>query len=409
MKTLRFEWEMAIRFLREGRGQTILIIAGVGIGVTVLVFLNTLIDGLQRTLIQKTVGKFPHITITRERFDTGGALRANRDGTLLAVQENAVNATRGILDWRLIKENLEKDSRIKAVLPVVQGSAFLARGGANKPVVIRGMDMTDADRIYKIRSGIQEGTGDTIAGTVLLGKQLAEDLDVRTGDAVSLLLENGNSARLLVGGIFDLGVQTPNRTWVVMNREQAGRILGLENQASFIESQVNDVLTAGETAREWRGRLPGYRVESWQETNSELLSGLRGQSSSSYMIQVFVLLAVSLGISSVLVVSVMQKSKDIGILKAMGMRSDSIARVFLMQGAAMGLIGALIGCVLGAALIKLYLAINAVTGGILFPIELQSQTLVFMTLVCTAASTVAAYVPARRSSGINPIEVIRNG
>lgn len=175
-----------------------------------------------------------------------------------------------------------------------------------------------------------------------------------------------------------------------------------------IEVRLPDPFDADETAAALAGRT-GLEAESWMQTNAELLTALRSQSSSSLLIQVFVVLAVTIGIASVLVVSVFQKRRQIGILRAMGASRARVAWVFLIQGGVMGLVGSGVGVGLGAAIAKLF-ARTAVDpeGNALFPIVLDTRLMVTSSLIAIATGLVAAVLPALRAARLDPAEAIRH-
>lgn len=406
---MRFELLLTTRFLIENRGQTLLITLGIAVGVAVLVFLNVLIDGLQDNLIDQTVGRSPHIVLTREDQSAAGA--ANLLGNAPVIFFDTYQAQQKNIDqWPLLVKALARDPAITAVVPVAQGPGFVSRGNQDQPVVIRGMDLEAADRIYHIRPRLLEGSGDVSAGTVLIGVDLAGDLNINSGDVVLTVLPGGRTESFLVGGIFDLGVQNLNKTWLVMSLEQAASLLGIENYITTIELQVGEVFMAADVAAGWNARLPGYRLESWQETNTQLLSALQSQSSSSFTIQFFVLLAVTLAVASVLAINAVQKSRQIGILKAIGIRTTSVARVFLLQGAILGLAGSVLGCAMGVGLVHAFVVLTrSATGDPLFPLATDPLKLVLIVLIASGSATLAAYLPARRSARLDPIEVIRSG
>jgi lipoprotein-releasing system permease protein len=154
----------------------------------------------------------------------------------------------------------------------------------------------------------------------------------------------------------------------------------------------------------------GNDAESWMRSNAQLLVALRSQSSSSQMIQAFVILAVAMGIASVLVVSVVQKRKEIGILRAMGVTRRDVLRVFLLQGALVGVGGSVLGTALGAGLGALFasLARNA-DGSATFPIAVSAALIARSVLVAVATGLLAAALPARSASRLDPAEAIRHG
>ncbi len=202
-----------------------------------------------------------------------------------------------------------------------------------------------------------------------------------------------------------------NKSWVITTLNSARDIFDRENKLSSIETQVKDVFSADIIAEELELVLEKEDLKSlnWKKQNEELLSGLAGQSASSYMIQVFVLLAVLLGISSVLAISVVQKSKQIGILKAMGIKDKTASLIFLFQGLILGVIGSILGTILGISLT--YIFSNFVKnpdGTPLVPFYLDYTFITVSVLVAIISATIAALIPARKSSKLNPIEVIKN-
>ncbi len=405
-RRLRFELQVAVRFLLENRGQTVLILLGIAVGVAVMVFLTALIDGLQANLIEKTVGRSPHITVTRDSSPVGLVRPADSSSNVVTIDASSKD-NNPIVDWVVITRALRQDTRIKAVLPVLDGPALIRHGARSQSIALRGMNMEEAEQLYKIGQSIVQGTNQLQPGTVLVGTKLAEQLNLSVGSPVILETTGNDPFTANVAGIFDLGLETLNNRWVLAERQRVGYLLALPDRVSEIEIQVNDVFQASIIAREWAARLPGYKVESWQETNASLLSGLQSQTNSSYTIQFFVLLAVTLGISSVLAISAVQKSKQIGILKAMGIRTDSVSRIFIIQGAILGITGDAAGNLLGALLAKLFIVFAS--SGVSFDLLFKPLTMAVISLITIFAAIVAAYLPARQVARLNPIEVIRNG
>lgn len=402
--SLAFEIKLARRFLEENKLQTALIILGIGIGVAVMVFLTALIDGLQADLIDKTVGKQPHIVVSASQPALQEAVRTWEGRRLLTV-DTTIKDKRPIVEWRPLVEAMSASPGIKNVLPVVDGQGLIKRGQVTRGVLVRGFDIAEANRIYNISNSIVAGRGEPANGAVLLGKDLAADLGVSVGDPITLEIAGQTPLALMVDGLFDLGLSAVNQRWMVMDRQQAGALLGIGDRVTSIEVQVLDVFSAQDIASQWEKKFTDLELESWQATNASLLAGLRSQSSSSYTIQFFVLLAVILGVASVLAINAVQKSKQIGILKAMGIRTNSVARVFLIQGAVLGGSGATLGFGLGLLLSQAFIFLAQQQYGLLLrPIPV---TIILLSTLLSA--TMAAYVPARRVARMDPVEVIRNG
>ena len=402
--SLRFEFSLARRFLEENRSQTLLIILGIAIGVAVMVFLSALIDGLQANLIDKTVGRSPHIVISNDENAAAGAVKT-KDGDSVLLLDATRKTMHPIVEWRSITNELAADRRIETVLPVVEGSGLIERGQVSRAILLKGFDLVKADQIYDISGSLVEGSSNMPDGAVLIGKDLAADLGVGAGEPIKLELSGRDSLTVVVDGVFDLGVSSVNQRWLVMDQRRAAALLGLGDRINTIEIQVYDVLSADALANEWAMRLPGYEVESWQSSNASLLAGLRSQSSSSYTIQFFVMMAVILGVASVLAISAVQKSKQIGILKAMGIRTASVSRVFLIQGLVLGIAGTVAGLGMGLLMSKAFIVLAQQDYALL----LKPFTTAVIITSTVLSATLAAYLPARQVSKIDPIEVIRNG
>jgi lipoprotein-releasing system permease protein len=276
---------------------------------------------------------------------------------------------------------------------------------------MRGFDFADANVIYKFDYNLISGSLPSGDDEVMIGKDLSETTGIETGDTVGFLTPQGGVAEVTVTGIYDLKVSTINKSWLPATLETAQTLFDKPARLTSIETQVGEVFSADDIGTSIAADLPDeLSVTNWKDQNEQLLSGLSGQSASSYMIQVFVLLAVLLGISSVLAISVVQKSRQIGILKAMGIKNGTARAIFLLQGLILGVIGGIIGTGLGIGLS--YAFSNFVKnpdGTPLVPFYLDTQFITLSVIIAILAAMVAALIPARKSSKLNPIEVIRNG
>jgi lipoprotein-releasing system permease protein len=185
------------------------------------------------------------------------------------------------------------------------------------------------------------------------------------------------------------------------------------DSVTSVEIQVIEdaVFMADEIATKIEEALPSkdLTVENWKDQNEQLLSGLQGQSISSIMIQVFVMISVVLGIASVLAITVIQKSKQIGILKAMGIRNSSTSFIFLFEGLILGIFGAILGILLGLGLSVAFtkFALNP-DGTPVIDLYISYSFISLSGIIAVIASMLAALFPAIRSSKLNPIDIIRN-
>jgi len=393
-----FSLRVALRFLIEGRNQSLFIVIGIAVGVSVIIFIGAIITSLQSNLIEQTLGNSAHITIS----ESSDIFRDIRQVSRFGLIESQLAKTADFQDWRPVLNNLENNAQFTAISPVLDGNGFLVKGGEDTSILLRGVELDRANRIYQISERIIKGNDVLEGNQILIGKDLAEDFKLNAGDVVSIALANNVRERFSIQGIFDFENQSINSNWIFIDLKRAQKLLDKEDYISRIELQMNDVFAADRIGRELSFQLGGLLVENWKEQNAQLLNALSSQSVSNYIIQIFVLLAVTLGISSVLGISVIQRSRELGILKALGIKNNSARMIFIFQGAILGFFGALSGTVLGILLI------NAFTNFVsIFSIEVQSQ-IIFIIIITTLACIVSAVIPANSSARLNPIEVIRN-
>jgi lipoprotein-releasing system permease protein len=404
-----FEAGVAIRFLTEGKVQTALILVGISVGVAVQIFLSALIGGLQKDLIDKTVGTSPHITARPADPELPGLI-ADSLPALVRKTGGGNRARRPLRQWEPVVRQLREMRAFTVVSPVAEGGGFAFRGDRSRPVLLRGVDLAAADRLYRFSLRMVAGEAAVGSNSILIGTGLAADLQLEVGGTLRLSTPGGGGDVFTVSGIFDLEAKPLNDGWVILPLSRAQALLGFDGGISAIEMQVTNLFRAKAIAARLQESFPEIEWVSWQESNASLLAGLRSQSGSSNMIQVLVLLAVTLGISSVLAVSAIQKARQIGILKAIGATRAMISRIFLIMGALLGFTGAVLGSFLGYGLIVGFLVgTTGANGKPLFPLSISPSLYGISITIATLAGTFAASIPARRSARLNPVEVIRNG
>ena len=404
--TLGFEWRVAMRFLREGRMQTVLIIVGVAAGVAVIAYISALIVGLQSNLVAKTLGTQAHITL-RVPDDVVTPAMVNPAGTsVLSQTQPRAQRIRSIANWQALVPLLEANPVITAVSPMLAGGALALRGEATQAVTLQGIELDRYDTIIGLRSKVVSGTARLLPGEVIVGRELASDLGVGAGDRLSLQTAGVTDA-VRVTALIDLGLKDLNRRTVIVPLRSAQNLLGLPGGATSIDLKVNDIWAAEKIAQGLRSQFP-YKIESWQENNTQLLSALNAQSVSTTLIRGVVMVVVVLGIASVLVVSVVQKQREIGILRAMGATRGQILRLFLVQGAVVGALGSMLGIVLAGGMILLFTTFVRGSDGLpLFDISLSLALALQIASIATVCSVLAAIAPARRAAAMDPAQAIR--
>ena len=401
-----FEFSVALRFLREGRFQSLLIIVGVAAGVAVVAYISALVTGLQTNTLNKTLGAQAHIVVSPPDERVTPAWPVPSDAAHAVDTQARAQRLRTIANWPAVDAALSQRPGISAVSPMTSGAALARRGEATRAVVITGVELERYDRIVGLRDKLIAGAFRIGPGEALVGKTLAEDLGVRVGDRIAVSTD-ARSDSLRITGLVDLGIKDLNRRVVIVPLRSAQSLLGLTGGATQIDLRVDDVWAAQTLAAALARELP-CKVESWQETNAQLVTALNAQSISTTLIRAVVMVVVVLGIASVLVVSVVQKQREIGILQAMGAQRGQILRVFLLQGAMVGLLGSVLGTGIAMGMIKLFTTfVRGADGLPLFSITLPPQTALQVMGLALAAGLLAAVAPARRAARMDPAQAIR--
>jgi lipoprotein-releasing system permease protein len=409
---VRVDLFLSVKLLKDSRTQSLLIALGVAVGVAVVIFLAALIDGLQKNLISKTVGSQAHIAI-RSAQERPRPLRNADDVVVVKSVERIAQRVRSLDGWQALLRRLQQTEGIAAVTPICRGPATAIRGNAINNVVVSGIEIASYQKIIDLESNIISGSTDISGRGVLLGIRLADELGVGLGDKIRLEAGAGEEALASsevfeVRGILELGNRNVDATWAIVSLRNGQSLLNLSGGATELEASVTSLFAAAEIAGRIRAET-ALDAESWMESNAELLAGLRSQSSSSLLIQVFVLLAVTIGIASVLVVSVVQRKREIGILRAIGLTRAQTQRVFLLQGALLSLTGAIAGCGLGAALLYSFQTfVTNQEGRPLFPIDMDARLFLVSSAIALGVGILAALLPARSAARLDPAVAIRN-
>ena len=407
---LPFEWTVAMRFLREGRVQTLFIIAGVAIGVGVIVFMSALLAGLQSNFIRRVLSAQAHIQLLPPK-EISRPLRRDLDAKKYAVEgaivQPPLQRLKSIDQWQAVSTQIVAMPGVLVVSPVAGGSALAVRGNASRAITVAGIEPASYFRIIDLNEKIERGSTRLTATDILIGNELASDLGMDVGDKLRVTAANGAASTLTITGIFDLGNKGANQrnTFVALHTAQS--LLGLAGGVSSLEVTVRDVYAA-ETIAQRITAATGVQADSWIKTSAQFFAAVSAQTTANTSIRFFVGLSVAFGIASVLVVSVVQKSREIGILRAMGISRGQILRVFLLQGGLLGLCGSVVGCGIGAVGLVLWqgLARNA-DGTPLFPLELDPTLFTLALILATLTGLVAAYAPALRAARLDPVVAIR--
>lgn len=399
--SLWIEWRIALRFLADNPLQTLLISVAISVGAAVIVFITALMMGLQNNVIERTLGTQAHIRIEATRQHNN--FSETPEGKYIwALESPRAQNLQTINNWQEVRDALDENPALSTVSPLISGPAFAQKGTARASIAIMGIEPARYKGIIELEEYLQEGRFSVGANNVLIGRQLAEDLGLRAGDKLRLDAGDNRQTVMDVAGIFELGVRELDSRYVYTDLKQAQSLLNLPGGITILELKIADVFAAEYWAQRIK-KLTGLHVQSWMESNGQLLNALRSQTMTTQMIRVFVALSVIFGIASVLAVSVVQRTREIGILRAMGSSQQQILRVFLLQGGLLGLAGSLLGVAVGFSLVQVFNTF----GDRLFLIRLEPSMVLSAIAIATAAGVIAAMVPARRAANYDPAVAIR--
>ncbi|CAL79596.1 Putative ABC transporter, permease protein; putative lipoprotein-releasing system transmembrane protein lolC [Bradyrhizobium sp. ORS 278] len=403
---LPFEWVAAVRFLREGRLQTLFIIGGIAIGVAVIVFMSAMLAGLEANFIKRVLTSQPQIQLLTPDQVARPLRNGNRvieDATVQRPSQRVIS----IDQWPKIRAQMLAMPEITAVSPTISGSALAIRGDASRAVTLSGIEPESYFAIVRVPDYIVAGEPRLSSEDIIIGIELAKDLGAVVGDKLNVQAASGANRVLTVTGLVDLGNKGVNQRAAYVALRTAQSLLGMIGGVTTIDITVQDIYAAEDIAQRIQAANL-VKADSWIKTNAQFFVAVRAQETSNTLIRVFVAMSVAFGIAAVLIVSVIQRSKEIGILRAMGTSRGQILRVFLLQGGLLGFIGSLFGAALGAgALIYWHAVQRQADGSELFPLILERRLFVITALLATVTGLLAATAPALRAAKLDPVVAIR--
>ncbi len=383
--------------------QTIFIVSGIALGVGVIIFMSALLSSLQTSFISRVLSSQPHIQISALDEFARPLRPISSDVIPATVVQQPAQRLRSIDQWQNIVRELELRTDIAYVAATISASGQAVRGDASRSISITGIDPVSYFNIIKLPDYIILGEPRLTSEDIIIGNELANYLGVTIGEKLNITGASKDVRVLTISAIFDLGNGGPNRQSAFVALRTAQTLSNLAGGVSTINVTVNDAYAAETIAREIQVST-GKKAESWIATNAQFFTAVKSQQISFGIIEGFVALSVAFGIASVLVVSVTQRSKDIGILRAMGTSQMQILRIFLLQGGVLGFLGSIVGSVMGGLgfLIFHYL-VRQSDGKEIFPFELQPVLFFITMLLAASTGVVAAAIPAFRAAKLDPV------
>jgi lipoprotein-releasing system permease protein len=401
---------IAARHLAKRKRQTAVAILGVAIGVGFFLAVSAMMIGSQNDFIERLINAAPHIIISDEiRSPRPQAAIRALPGLAVEIHGYKIrNEVRGIKDWQEIVEAAQSIPGA-IVAPSLSGAVTLRVGGREEPLGIVGVDPGVEQKIANVQENLSAGSLhnlETTSGGVIIGEDMAQELGVRMGDTVGATSRSGTRSLKIVG-LFARGRgQFGNNGYVLLREAQS-----LTAQPFIINRigvSIPDPYQADEVAARLEDRF-GYKAQSWQERSADFMTLMLTRNVIMYSVVSAMLLVASFGIYTAVSNSVIDKRRDIAILRSVGFSQGDLQRIFVAEGAMLAIMGVLAGWGLGLLLMH-------VLGSIRFPIlgrvehlplDRSARQFLLAGTASLTAATIAAWLPARKAAHVDPVDILR--
>jgi lipoprotein-releasing system permease protein len=406
--------DVAWAHLTGRKRQTLVSLTGVVLGVAFFLAVSSLMRGSEKDFIERLIDNSPHVTVydeTRQGRLQPASLRW--PGGAVAVRHvKPLRETRGIRSWPQRLAFIESMPGLKAA-PVLSGSAVLVFAGRQQGIALSGVLPEKMKQVSTIEDKMVMGSLDALAANpngIILGQALVDKFSLQAGGTVSMTAADGKSWPLRVVGIFRTGnaAYDEGQAFVLLKRSQA--LLGHENRVNRVIVQLDDPHGARRVAADIEAGT-GYKSVSWIEASEDILSLLLVRNLIMYSVVGAILLVAAFGIYNTLSTIVMEKTRDIAIMKSMGFHARDLRHIFLLEGLIVGLVGSALGMLLGAGLMQALAQVTIKPPGVLeivhLPLWWGAEQFAMGAAFALASCLAASYLPARRAGQVQPVDILR--
>ncbi len=405
---------IASRYIKENLSQSGIIMLAVGMGVSIIIFIPSVNLSFFEYFLTKTVHNSAHIQVSRELETEARNKRlientVTDDSTIL-MTDQTLSRRRNIKAYdKLTKQLLQIPGVIEAA-PYVKEQVIIVRGSKTKGIDFRGIIPEKEMAITDLEDSVKQGNLNTLGNNeVFIGYMLADDLGVNVGNRVQLLSAY-NRRTYKVAGLIDTGNYFNDMSIVYTTIEAGQQLLNLPNEATGIGLKVDEIYEAENIADQIRNSYP-VKTRSWIEDNRTMLEQITNFKSIIAVVSSLIVLAAASSITSVLIMVVASKSREIGILKAMGTPPLTIMRIFVSQAIFLGVLGSIAGVIGGFIFIQLY-NVSPMSRADTFlgigrePVTMNLEYTLYAVMYAMGSSFLASLFPAWHASRLNPVEAI---
>ncbi len=413
---MRLFFYISFRHILSRKRQSIVSLLGIVIGVGFFLAISSLMQGSQNDFIKRLVDSSPHITVsdTYRNPKIQPVEKAYPDSIVELRSIKPQMETRGIRGYRQIVEDLRATSGVRASA-VLNGQAILNFAGRDVPVSLNGMNPADMRDLTTIDEHMIEGTLDDLIANrdgIVLGSELMRTQSLSMGDNITLAASTGQVRTFKIVGVFRIGRIDYDSTQAFVDIKRVQAMFNKSNRANSIIIKLDKPNNARVFATSLENRIR-YKAVSWQESTEDLMSTLVIRNIIMYSVVSAVLIVAAFGIYNIISTNVMEKLRDIAILKSTGFKSRDIQWIFLIQGAILGVAGVLAGVPLGCTFMYALSQVQFQPPGISEPINMPIDWGFIQFAIASGfaffASLFASYLPARKGAKVLPVDILRGG
>lgn len=409
-------FKIAYRHLIQRRRQSIVSLTGITLGVAFFLAVSSLMSGSEKDFLKRLVDNSPHITVQDQfRTPTPQPLETLfRHKLVNVLKVKPLSENRGIRTYREILAWAHKNPDLDVAL-VLQGTGIVKNAGQEVGITIDGMHPEGLKKLTTVQQYMRQGSVDSLAKNtngILIGEALSKKLSLYMGDLLTITTASGRQETFKIVGIFRFGRANidENQTYIFLKRAQA--LFDRPDRVNTLIFKLKDPLQAYDVAKDLEARF-SFKTVSWQESSEDLMSTIKIRNIIMYAVVSAVLLVAVFGIYNVISTVVMEKQRDIAILRSMGFSSKDVQRIFLFEGGLLGSCGTILGLVLGIIFMVMLMGVQIKPPGssdaINIPIDWSWQPFVIAGAAAFVSALLAAYIPARNASRVMPIDILRGG
>jgi len=381
-----FELTVVARHITYRKWRTFLSVGAVALAVAISIVFISIQNGFSDFLFDIVFRFLPHITVSPNEG------------------EDYIHLYRGIVNvaWAI--------PGVLGVSPSLAATATLAYKDKAENVAMIGVDPIEADKISEINNYMVEGDIGSILGgkRIVMGLALAEKLKVKKGDTIQAKFPDAVPVSLLVSGLFNFGYKQVDEAVTYVSLDTARDFLNEGDVVTSIDLKLEDPFSAEAAAKELRSY--GYNAKDWQQLYPDIVRTLAFERTQNAITMLLLMIIATFGIASIMNMMVQEKTREIGMLMAMGASPVNIQRLFLLESGLLGLMGAILGCVLGFVVSMQLRGVqiqNAMGQMMNLPIAINPMDFVVFTILAVLLSIAAGYYPARKASRLDPVVALK--